>query len=53
MTAEDAPVPAIKDPARLGKVEGSPPVMQLTALRPEGAGRYDVIGGPIFLAAEA
>ena len=44
---------AIPQGSRLGKVEGSPPVMQLTALRPVDDGRYDVIGGPIFLVAEA
>lgn len=43
---------AVPQGSRLGKVEGAPPVMQLTALRPVEAGRFDVIGGPIFLAAE-
>jgi hypothetical protein len=33
-------------------VEGTPPVMQLTAIRRTDDGRYDVIGGPIFLAAD-
>jgi uncharacterized protein YkwD len=44
---------AVPQGSRLGKVEGAPPVMQLTAVRPDASGRYDVIGGPIFLAAEA
>lgn len=44
---------AIPQGSRLGKVEGDPPVMQITALRPEGVGRFDIVGGPIFIAAEA
>lgn len=44
---------AVPQGSRLGKVQGAPPVMQLTAVRPVEAGRYDVIGGPIFLAADA
>jgi len=43
---------AIPQGARLGKVDGAPPVMQLAALRPAAPGRFDIIGGPIFLAAE-
>ncbi|MBX3486252.1 CAP domain-containing protein, partial [Phenylobacterium sp.] len=43
---------AVPQGSRLGKVEGAPPVMQLTALRLVAPGRVDVIGGPIFLAAE-
>lgn len=35
--------------SRLGKVEGAPPVMQLTAIRRADAGAFDVVGGPIFL----
>lgn len=43
---------AVPQGARLGAVEGVPPVMQLTALRRTEPGRFDVIGGPIFLAAQ-
>lgn len=39
--------------SRMGKVDGVPPVMQITAVRPAGPGRFDVVGGPIFLASEA
>lgn len=44
---------AVPQGARLGKVEGTPPAMQLTALRRTDVGRFDVIGGPIFLATQA
>jgi uncharacterized protein YkwD len=40
---------AVPQGSRLGKVEGAPPVMQLTAIRRE-PGRIDIVGGPIFLA---
>jgi uncharacterized protein YkwD len=33
----------------LGKVDGPPPVMQVTARRPLDATDYEVIGGPIFV----
>lgn len=38
--------------ARLGKAEATPQVMQLTAIRRLDTGGFDVVGGPIFLAAE-
>lgn len=38
--------------SRIGAVDGAPPVMQITALRPVETGRFDVIGGPIFLASD-
>jgi hypothetical protein len=42
---------SIPQGSRLGDVNGPPPVLQITAVRPAGLGAYDVIGGPIFLAA--
>lgn len=50
---EHRPRLSIPQGSKPGKVEGLPPVMQLTAIRPAGAGRFDVVGGPIFLASEA
>jgi uncharacterized protein YkwD len=41
---------AVPQGARPGTVDGAPPVMQLTAIRRTDTGRFDVIGGPIFLA---
>jgi hypothetical protein len=39
--------------SQLGKVEGPPPVLQITAIRRTGEpGAFDIIGGPIFLAVE-
>lgn len=37
--------------SRLGRVEGAPPVMQITAIRRLETGSFDVVGGPIFLTA--
>ncbi|HEY0650748.1 CAP domain-containing protein [Phenylobacterium sp.] len=53
LPSEHRPRLAIPQGSRMGKVEGSPPVMQITAIRPREAGRFDVVGGPIFLASEA
>ena len=44
---------AIPQGSRMGKVEGEPPVLQITAVRPGEAGRFEVVGGPIFLASGA
>ncbi|MEW5685951.1 MAG: CAP domain-containing protein [Pseudomonadota bacterium] len=41
---------AVPQGSRQGKVEGAPPVMQLTAIRRSDPGRIEVVGGPIFLA---
>jgi len=43
---------AVPQGSRLGKVDGAPPVMQITAIRPGAGGRFDIVGGPIFLAAD-
>lgn len=43
---------AIPQGSRMGRVQGAPPVMQITAVRPREAG-FDVVGGPIFLASGA
>lgn len=51
LSAELRPRLAVPQGSRLGRVEGAPPVMQITALRRVDVGRADVIGGPIFLAA--
>ncbi|TAL34186.1 CAP domain-containing protein [Phenylobacterium sp.] len=53
LSSEHRPRLAIPQGSRLGKVAGAPPVMQITALRPADDGRYDIVGGPIFIAAEA
>ncbi|MFZ5718616.1 MAG: CAP domain-containing protein [Pseudomonadota bacterium] len=44
---------AIPQGSRIGLAGAAPPVMQITALRRAEVGRFDVIGGPIFQAAEA
>lgn len=49
LPVEHRPRLGIPQGSRMGKVEGAPPVMQITAVRPTGAGRFDVVGGPIFL----
>lgn len=51
--AELRPSLAVPQGAALGKVEGSPPVMQIAAARRLQGRGYELIGGPIFLAAEA
>lgn len=43
---------AVPQGSRPGTVDGAPPVMQLTALRRTDIGRFDIIGGPIFLAGQ-
>ncbi|MBL8553654.1 MAG: CAP domain-containing protein [Phenylobacterium sp.] len=48
---EARPRLSVPQGSRLGEVDGTPPVMQLTAVRLVEVGRFDVIGGPIFLAA--
>jgi len=53
LPSEHRPRLSIPQGSRPGKVEGVPPVMQITAIRPAGTGRFDVVGGPIFLASEA
>jgi uncharacterized protein YkwD len=50
--SEHRPRLSVPQGSRLGRVEGAPPVMQLTAIRRADAGAYDVVGGPIFLAAD-
>jgi len=52
LSSEHRPRLAVPQGSRLGRVEGAPPVMQITALRPDVGGRFDVVGGPIFLAAD-
>jgi uncharacterized protein YkwD len=53
LPSEQRPRLAIPQGSRLGKVEGDAPVMQITAIRPADSGRFDVIGGPIFLTGSA
>ena len=53
LPSEHRPRLSIPQGSRMGKVEGTPPVLQITAIRPSGTGRFDVVGGPIFLASEA
>lgn len=53
LPSENRPRLAVPQGSRLGRVEGALPVMQITALRPASDGRYDVVGGPIFLTREA
>jgi len=50
--SEHRPRLSVPQGSRLGRVEGTPPVMQLTAIRRVAGGGHDVVGGPIFLAAE-
>jgi uncharacterized protein YkwD len=50
---EQRPRLAVPQGSRLGKVDGGLPVMQITAIRPTSGGRYDIVGGPIFLTREA
>ena len=50
--AEHRPRLSVPQGSRLGRVEGTPPVMQLTAIRRVDTGAFDVVGGPIFLAAD-
>ncbi len=49
LPADLRPRLAIPQGVRLGKVDGPPPVMQITAVRRAGLGAVDEIGGPIFL----
>lgn len=49
---EHRPRLSVPQGSRLGKIEGTPPVMQITAIRRVETGAFDVVGGPIFLAAE-
>lgn len=49
---EHRPRLSVPQGSRLGKIEGTPPVMQITAIRRVDTGAFDVVGGPIFLAAE-
>ena len=53
LPSEHRPRLSIPQGSRMGKVEGAPPVMQITAVRPTGTGRFEVVGGPIFLASGA
>jgi uncharacterized protein YkwD len=53
LAPEQRPRLAVPQGSRLGNVAGAPPVMQITAIRPGGLGRFDVVGGPIFLTREA
>lgn len=53
LPAEHRPRLGVPQGSRLGKVAGRLPVMQITAVRTTDPGRYEVIGGPIFLATEA
>lgn len=53
LSADQRPRLAIPQGSRLGKVAGGLPVMQITAIRPTAPGRYDIVGGPIFLTREA
>jgi uncharacterized protein YkwD len=50
--SEHRPRLSVPQGSRLGTVEGTPPVMQITAIRREEGGAIDVVGGPIFLAAD-
>jgi uncharacterized protein YkwD len=50
--SEHRPRLSVPQGSRLGKVEGVPPVMQITAIRRTETGAFDVVGGPIFLAAD-
>jgi len=50
--SEHRPRLSVPQGSRLGKVDGAPPVMQLTVIRRGDTGAYDVVGGPIFLAAD-
>lgn len=52
LPSEHRPRLAIPQGSRMGKVEGAPPVMQITAIRPASAGRYDIVGGPIFVTSQ-
>lgn len=49
LPAEQRPRLAIPQGSRLGKVAGGLPVMQITAVRSAAPGRFEVVGGPIFL----
>lgn len=49
---EHRPRLSVPQGSRLGPVAGTPPVMQITAVRRLETGGVDVVGGPIFLAAE-
>jgi uncharacterized protein YkwD len=51
LPGELRPRVAVPQGSRLGEVVGSPPVMQITAIRRLDASGYAIIGGPIFLAA--
>lgn len=53
LPSEKRPRLGIPQGSRVGKVDGAPPVMQITAIRPAAAGRFDVVGGPIFVASQA
>ncbi|MBU1515055.1 MAG: CAP domain-containing protein, partial [Alphaproteobacteria bacterium] len=50
--SEHRPRLSVPQGSRLGKVAGDPPVMQLTAIRRVDTGAFDVVGGPIFVAAD-
>lgn len=50
--SEHRPRLSVPQGSRLGQVAGTPPVMQLTAIRRIDTGAFDVVGGPIFLAAD-
>lgn len=50
--SEHRPRLSVPQGSRLGQVEGTPPVMQITAIRRIDTSAFDVVGGPIFLAAE-
>lgn len=52
LPADVRPRIATPQGARLGAVQGAPPVMQITGVRVLGSGRFDVVGGPIFLVAD-
>lgn len=49
---EHRPRLSVPQGSRLGRIEGAPPVMQLTAIRRVDTGAFDVVGGPIFLTAD-
>jgi uncharacterized protein YkwD len=49
--AEPRPRVAAPQGSRAGKAAGAPPVMQITAIRRVEATVFDVVGGPIFVAA--
>jgi uncharacterized protein YkwD len=51
LPSENRPRLGVPQGSRLGKVDGRPPVMQITALR-AARESYEVVGGPIFLAAD-